>query len=190
MNAADAGTPTFGGDGMWPLRMSLSDRRALKPNPTDPAKICEAFRVVLTYTLSEAFGLIVEESYWAGWKIGEFLAPRSTQGPIMLPLQVRQELLDSTFSAALELSETADRSAIAIPSDEMPRLHADLADWAAVLAETVTSCYQLRPIDESAFYGQMTGLLRELGVGDESNPRPARYLPNAVRERLTRTPLT
>jgi hypothetical protein len=44
--------------------------------------------------------------------------------------------------------------------------------------------YRLRPLEESALHGQITGLLRELGVGDPANPRGSRYLPTVVRHRL------
>jgi hypothetical protein len=53
----------------------------------------------------------------------------------------------------------------------------------ALLGPVFTS-YSLRPLLEDSMRGQLSGLLRELGVGDPSNPRGALFLPNDLRMQI------
>lgn len=160
-----------------------ADQRAATANPADPAVTARAFRTVLTYTIADVFGLLVEETLWTGYHLDDILRPLAKYTPHRLPIAVRRELLERVYSDALSAAEKRDSDAVALPADPAT-MSADIVVWAAVLSETVTQSYRLRPMDESTILGRITGLLRELGVGDPANPRGARYLPNNVRQRL------
>lgn len=163
-----------------------SNVRASTQAPNDPALIARAFRTVLAYTITDAFACTVEESLWVRHHLNEIVQPLTTLTPQAMPLAVRRELMEHSYSELFTRADTSEEEAIALPADPETN-NADLADWAGVLTETVSECYTLRPMVESAMYGQITGLLRELGVGDPMNPRGARYLPAAVRHRLSRS---
>jgi hypothetical protein len=150
-------------------------------NPPDPAVTVAALRTVMLYSIGDPFGLLPEEILWTGFYLDKILAPLQGRDPGDVPLAVRREMLDGTYSQILTRMERRG-TAPPVFDPDVPR--ADINDWAAVLMASVTQCYSLRPMDESSMHGQLVGLLRELGVGDPSNPRGARYLPNDVRYRL------
>jgi hypothetical protein len=183
MIVTDGGRPHVADNGGRGSASRLADARAASATPSDTGATADAFRVVLTYTITDAFALTVEESLWVSYHLTGVLQPLRRMVPSRLPLAVRHELLEQTYSERMNTFETRDHDSVALPAD--PEVTAaDLDDWAIVIAETVTSCYPLRPITESGMYGQITGLLRELGVGHPTNPRAARYLPNAVKTRI------
>jgi len=163
-----------------------ANMRASTQAPTDPALIARAFRTVLAYTITDAFACTVEESLWVRHHLGEIVEPLTTMQPHAMPLAVRRELMEHSYSDLFDRADTSEYEATALPADA-ETTNAALDDWAGVLTETISECYTLRPMVESATYGKITGLLRELGVGDPMNPRAARYLPAAVRSRIART---
>jgi hypothetical protein len=160
-----------------------AEARVVRENPDGAVEPLVALRTVVLYTVTDAFGLVVEEVMWAGYHLDRVLAPLLGKAPQMVPLAVRQEMLEGTYSAALETLESRDGQGASAAYDPQV-VHATIQDWAGVIMQMITTCYPLRPMDESSMHGQIVGLLRELGVSDPSNPRPARYLPNDVRHRL------
>jgi hypothetical protein len=157
--------------------------RATRENPDGAVEPLVALRTVVLWTVTDAFGLVVEEVMWTGYHLDRILAPLLGKEPQMVPLAVRQEMLEGNYTAALDNLESRDGQDAAAAYDPQV-VHATIQDWAGVIMQMVTTCYPLRPMDESAMHGQVVGLLRELGVSDPTNPRPARYLPNDVRHRL------
>lgn len=162
-----------------------ANMRAATSTPDDPALVARAFRTVLAYTITDAFACSVEESLWVRHHLNEIVEPLTTIKAHTMPLSVRRELMERSYSDLFDRADTADGSAIALPADANTT-NASLDDWTGALSETITQCYSLRPMTESAIYGQINGLLREIGVGDPVNPRGARYLPAAIRARLPR----
>jgi hypothetical protein len=158
-----------------------AEARGATPNPTDAAAAVTALRTVLLYSIATPFALVPEEIMWAGYHLDKILAPLKGKTAEIVPLAVRQEMLTGHYSTALEAAEQKQSAAAVFDSSVK---QGDLNDWAAVLISTITQCYTLRPMEESAMHGQLVGLLRELGVGDPVNPRGARFLPNDVRHRL------
>lgn len=159
------------------------EARAGKVNPAGAMAPLTALRTVILYTFTDAFGLVAEESMWTGYHLDDILAPLLTREPSVVPLSVRQEMLEGTYTRALEMIEARDdRSGGAAYDADATR--ADVNDWAGVTMQMISECYQMRQLEESAMHGKIVGLLRELGVDDPTNPRPSRYLPNDVRHRL------
>lgn len=170
-------------EGPGPVRKT--EARAARTNPEGAQAPLIALRTVILFTFTDAFGLVPEESMWVAYHLDEVLAPLLSKRPGNVPLAVRQEMLEGNYSAALNrIEERDDRFAAGVFDPAAKR--ATATDWAAVTMQMISECYQLRPLDESAMTGQIVGLLRELGVDDPKNPRPARYLPNDVRHRLNR----
>lgn len=174
-------------DPTQPAPVRQAEARAGKVNPAGAMAPLTALRTVVLYTFTDAFGLVAEEAMWAGYHLDDILAPLLSREPDVVPLSVRQEMLEGTYTRALELIEARDdRSGGATWDAET--IHANVNDWAGVTMQMISECYQMRPLEESAMHGKIVGLLRELGVDDPKNPRPARYLPNDVRHRLNHKP--
>lgn len=161
-----------------------TETRAVRHNPAGAMAPAEALRTVILYTWADAFGLVAEEVMWAGFHLDDILAPLLDKKPGNVPLPVRQEMLEGNYTRALERIEARDDRGGNTVWDPHAT-HATVHDWAAVAMAMVSECYRgLRPLEESAMHGKIVGLLRELGVDDPTNPRPARYLPNDIRHRL------
>ncbi|MGV8847840.1 MAG: hypothetical protein ACOH1Y_16575 [Propionicimonas sp.] len=165
------------------LRSTNAEGHTVQVNPGAGDVRLNALRTVMLYTITDVFALVVEESMWAGYHLDRILAPLMEQKPRMVPLPVRQEMLNGAYSRELNDLETRVAGMVAIGQDPSTT-SADLNDWAGVLVDAIGQMYQLRPMEESALQGQIIGLLRELGVGDPTSPRGSRYLPTVVRHRL------
>ena len=165
------------------MRAANAEGHTLRVNPGSGDVRLAALRTVMLYTITDVFALVVEESIWAGYHLDRILAPLMDQKPRMVPLPVRQEMLNGAYSRELNDLETRASAIVAIGQDPLTA-SADLNDWAGVLVDAVGQTYRLRPMEESALQGQIIGLLRELGVGNPENPRGSRYLPTVVRHRL------
>lgn len=159
------------------------DARAAMPNPPSAAAHCIALRTVLLHLITDTFDLRPEETLWVGWQLDKACHPLASVMPHTVPLAVRQEMLDGTYSRLLELRERARKARGQVWFDSAV-LHASPEEWAEALMAPITHCYSLRPLTESAMYGHILGMLRELGVGDAVSPRGATHLPMDVRQRL------
>lgn len=164
-----------------PIRRSES--RAAQENPDGTIAPLEGLRTVLLWTITDAFGLVAEEIMWTGYHLDEILAPLMSHTPTNVPLTVRHEMLDGFYTRELDAIEARDDRTLAGFWDSNAT-HATVSDWAGVTMQMISECYQMRPLEESTMHGKIVGLLRELGVDNAKNPRPARYLPNDVRHRL------
>lgn len=162
-----------------------SEERFAARNPEGTYAPLEALRTVILWTFTDAFGLVTEETMWAGYHLDQILAPLMDKKPRQVTLAVRQEMHDGTYTRALAAIEARDdRTGGVVYDPEAAK--ASVNDWAAVVLQMVTECYQIRPMEESAMHGQIVGLLRDLGIDHPQNPRAARYLPNDVLYRLRR----
>lgn len=150
---------------------------------TENEKSAKAFRTVLAYMISDAFALSTNESLWMRRHLSETLSPLDTMTPTRLPIAVRKELFEKSYSKAQNMSDLSSLPSMALMYDGKTT-SASLADWTGVLVETLNNCYSFRPMIESVVYGQVNAILREIGIGDPVNPRGSRYLPNAVKSRL------
>lgn len=158
-----------------------AEARAVAENPEGTAAPLAALRTVLLYSIAAPFSLLPEEVFWVNFHLEKVLAPLVGKQPEVVPLAVRQEMLEGTYSQALDAIE---EQAVPVGIVDPQAATAEINDWVAVLMGTITQCYTLRPIEESAMHGRLIGLLRELGVSDPQNPRGAVFLPNDVRHRL------
>ena len=160
-----------------------AEARAVQTNPAGALAPLDGLRTVILFTVADAFGLVPEETMWVGYHLDDILSPLMGRTPGSVPLAVRQEMLEGNYTRELNLIDARDNRAATAVWDPNA-VHATVNDWAAVTMQMITECYQMRPLEESAMHGKIVGLLRELGVDDPKNPRPARYLPNDVRHRL------
>ena len=122
---------------------------------------------------------------WAGFHLDQIFEPLAMKTPRNVPLSVRQEMLNGTYTSALRTMEKKNDRSGGVPFDPEAK-QATAHDWAAVVTAMITECYTIRPLEESSINGRLVGLLRELGVDDPENPRAARYLPNDIRHRLNK----
>jgi hypothetical protein len=159
-----------------------AERRHLAVTPDDPGASLHALRAVIQFTITDALGLLPEESMWLGYHLDIALSPLVGQAPEMVTIAMRQEMLTRAYSRKLQELESVQPAAP--QSRQADTAYATAADWAGVVMESITHCYQLRPLTESTMHGQIVGLFRELGVDQRPNPRGTRYLPSDLRDRL------
>lgn len=160
-----------------PTRISLPD-----PALVSDSKVAHAAAVrnVVLQIMVEAFDLYTTESMWLSYHLDKLFAPLLTQLPHTVPLAVRQEMLNGTYSRLLELRNRAKMLRGQVTYDSNV-LQASAEEWTEALISPIISCYSLRPLTESSMRGQMLGLLKELGVGNLDNPRGATFLPSDLR---------
>lgn len=160
--------------------LAAADKRSTLPNPDSLVAHATAMRTVMLYRLVEAFDLRPEESMWAGYHLDKVCEPLMTLRPSNVPMAVRQEMLDGSYSKLLELRERVSMARSQTTYDHSIT-HASAEEWAEALIEPVFHSYDLRPILESQILGQIVGMLRELGVDDKNDPRGATFLPKELR---------
>lgn len=158
-----------------------STKGKVSPN-VSPQQTCSAMRTVITYTITDVFDLTQEEALWLSYHIKNILEPFEKMKPKAVPIPVTQELLTRQYSNHLLARESGTYA-----SKDANIEDTHLSDWVEIIMEMVSSCYQpMRPLLEASVRGQISGVLTELGVGIEKNPRGALYLPNAVRFNLAK----
>lgn len=157
-----------------------TDTRTIEHQPEQVAK---AARSVVLYTLTDCFALLPEEILWAGYHLDVAFSPFARTAATKVPAAVRRELLDRRFSEALSRAEAAAEHHTPRTQDDAALAGSEM-DWAAVLMQTLTQMWPMRPMAEAVMHGQIVGLLRELGVGATPASRAARYLPNDLRHHL------
>ena len=159
------------------------EERYRRVNPDSRVAHAAAARTVILQVVSEAFDLYDEEEMWLGYHLDNVLAPLLDVLPHTVPLAMRQEMLDGTYSRQLELRGRAKLLRGQAKYDSGV-LNATVADWVEALLGPIFMSYRLRPLVEDSIRGQLAGLLRELGVGNAKNPRGALFLPNDLRMQL------
>lgn len=160
--------------------LAAADKRSTLPNPDSLIAHAAAMRTVMLYRLVEAFDLRPEESMWAGYHLDKVCEPLMTLRPSNVPMAVRQEMLDGSYTRLLELRERVTLARSQTTYDHTI-MHASVDEWAEALLEPIFHSYELRPIIESQMVGQIIGMLRELGVDDKEDPRGATFLPKELR---------
>jgi hypothetical protein len=174
--ATDAPPPGFN-----PVPVAHHTRATVHENST--IAHASGFRTVFLYLLADAFDLTDSEILWAGYHLDTIFAPLLDQAPHAVPLAVKREVFDGTYTRLMELRSRA-RLSRADTTHDPNVLQATADEWADMVMEQVTSCYSLRPITESAMRGHLIGLLTELGVGTPDNPRGATFLPTDLRLKI------
>lgn len=150
------------------------------PRPSTNTEYASAFATVLLQVLTDAFDLHDTEHMWVGYHLDRILEPLRSSTPHAIPVPVRQELNDGTYSRLLELRHRA-RALRGQAAFNPAVLHATRDEWATALLAPVFHSYRLRPMTESSMNGALVGMLAELGVGDPRNPRGSLYLPADLR---------
>lgn len=161
---------------------NVGERNAATPHAPDPDLALKALKTVLTFTVTDIFGLVPEEMFWFKYNLTNVCAPLQNKTPHMVPLMVRHELLTGYYANRLDEFERSDRR----EGDTFDRrtAQATAQEWGTALAQTITASYRLSNFEEAAIQGKIVAMLRELGVSDPVNPRSSRYIPNDVRHLL------
>lgn len=150
-------------------------------NSYSPPQVAAALRTIITYTITDVFDLTPEETLWASYHINEMLKPFENMVPKSVPIAVTQELASREYSSRLSQKNNGSFNDVANNNIE----NASLEDWVSIFMDMITqSYYPLRPMIEATIRGRISGLLLELGIGAQHNPRGTLYLPNAVRYML------
>lgn len=151
-------------------------------NPESNVAHASAFRTVFLYNLATAFELTQDEILWTGYRLDQIFASLLEHRPASVPVAVRQEMLDRSYTRLLAAQTNPERTAR--PTVSSPTvLTADLGAWADALIDTISTSYALLPVTEAEMQVQVVHLLADLGVGEPSH-RAATYLPNELRARL------
>lgn len=138
-----------------------------------------AIATVVTYTLTDAFDLVAEESIWVGWHVQEILQPLKNEHPEGLQVAVKQELETFVYSNAL-FERSQNIGAVHTQNEKIK--YASKDDWTEAITEIIFASYpDLRPMLHARIVGSISGLLEELGVTNGKNSRASLYLPNALR---------
>lgn len=155
----------------------------LDVNPESAAAHATAMRTVLLYLISDAFALNGEEQIWAGWALDDVCAELLGDRPHTVPLPVRQEMISGAYSRLLEMR--AKQAFVRNDNVYDNRVvHATVDEWANALMVPIQASYSLSPFAEAHMREKVRILLSDLGVGNESNPRGATYLPTELRYRV------
>lgn len=165
----------------------LGELSCSRENPTSKAATVAAFRTVTLHTIADAFDLHWQETAIVGYRLDEILSPLLALHPAQVPVAVRREMLDHTYTQALDKRQSRTVSTVPQVGDGRV-LNATIEEWAEILLLPVFASYALSPVAESRMHFELLQLLRQLGVGDERNPRPAMYLPTDLRLRLMSRP--
>lgn len=157
--------------------------RGMHRNPESAAAHAAALRAVLQHLVVDTFDLAEEETLWVGFRLDQILAPLLDLKPHIVPFAVRQEMLDGSYTRLLTLRSKAHlvRGQAATPGRVVS---VPLATWADAVMNPIVRSYSLRPMVEAEMAAQVQVMLRDLGVGDPTNPRAATHLPSDVRERI------
>lgn len=138
-----------------------------------------AIATVVTYTLTDAFDLVAEESIWVGWHIQEILAPLRDEHASCLQVAVKKEL--DTFVYSNALFERGQNKGAHHPQADKVK-YASLDDWTEAMTEIIFASYpDLRPMTKARIIGSISGLLNELGLTNDRYSRASLYLPTALR---------
>lgn len=151
------------------------DTGAMETPDTD---VVVALRAVLTYTLTDAFALVSDESFWLGYELKTLLIPLKGNETLVVPLSVRQEMLGGAASAALERLHQKDTQYLPV---DPKAVRATASQWAEVVMSMVNICFTVTPMVGIEMQARLVAMLHELGIDDPKTPRPSRYLPNDVR---------
>lgn len=151
-------------------------------NPDSTVAHAAAFRTVFLYNLANAFELTHEEVLWTGYRLDQIFAGLLESRPHSVPVAVRQEMLDGSYTRLLAGHINPDRAPRPMAAQGTV-LTADLDHWGDALMDSITTSYALHPVQEAEMRVQVVHLLADLGVGEPSH-RAATYLPNELRSRL------
>lgn len=138
--------------------------------------VMNAVKTVMLFTIADVFDLEEHEVDWTDYHLRLALESFESADIISLPSPVRDEILSSEYSARL-----ANRTHAHPRASDSTAAEADAVDWATVLGNIAVETFKCRPIVGGGFVGRVSGILRELGVGNPQTPRASRYLPTAVR---------
>lgn len=167
--------------GYTPLaRPALSTR----PNPDSAIAHAEALRRVLLYLIVDSFDLHDEEVVWVGHALDDVSGLVADLPVRQVPLAVRQEMLNGTYSRLFDLrasARSAARGHQPTGADTAP-----LDVWVDTLAGSVAASYDLPALVEARIRTIMDNILQQLGVGAVDQPRVASHLPTELRFRLNR----
>lgn len=151
-------------------------------NPDSRAATVEALRTVTLYTISDAFDLCWQETSAVSFRLDRIFAPLLDHHPHQVPWAVRREMLDGSFT--LLVSRRQETWGSGGQRFDHQVLHASVEEWTEILLTPIFDSYDLNPVMESRMYFEVLAMLKDLGVGDEKNPRASMYLPTDLRLRL------
>jgi hypothetical protein len=122
---------------------------------------------------------------WASYQLDSALAPLVSAHPHMVPFAVRLEMLDGAYSRELDLVDSAERHGTRLTGQPaVTPLSADRGTWLETLLMPVMVSYTLSGAAEIELRADLDRILSELGIGDQTNPRPATHLPADLRARI------
>lgn len=167
-------------DGFRPVEIQDT---GISVNPESAIANATAMRVVLLYMLAEAFDLRSEEQVWAGWALDDACSSLIDHKPHTVPLSVRQEMLNGTYSRMLELRAKPGPLRNMNVYDTRV-VHADAGEWADALVAPIQASYVLPPFKEIEIRALLVTLLLDLGIDNPTNPRGANHLPTELRHKV------
>lgn len=145
----------------------------------DTRNVAKAYKAVVNATLVDVFCLQDEESLWVNYHLDKVIEMTKDADIKSLPVAVEDELETGIYSKTLFLGNTPSPT---VSNTDIPQ--ASLEDWTAIFTDMIAEGYRLNSISQAGISAIISTMLSELGVGDTTTPRGARYLPNTIRWRL------
>lgn len=160
-------------------RVFSPNRVIVSPLEFTNDQILRAARTVIVYSISDIWDLEEYETMWVSYHTEKALSQFAGLHSHSMSASVKYELLSGEYSRRLN-TEPRPGFTGAHRANKKVR-QASVQEWAQMLSDVVTQCYDVRPMIIAALHGQLSGILVELGVGNVSDPRASLYLPSAIR---------
>jgi hypothetical protein len=170
--------------------MNQPDRRSVTDVKASPSGYEDALRVVLTWTVVDAFALTTLETVWFSRQVTKIIsdANKNNKFPTMVPLAVRQELFDRAYSRFLSDWEAQDSDPAVFAKGALGQtVEALPTEWADALSDVIETVYPTTPVEAVGRSAALSNTLTLIGVGGP-RPRAARYLPNVLRVLVNQRP--
>lgn len=151
----------------------------MKHKSYTPDEIRKAYKSVITGLLKDIFALAPEECLWADYYLGQAMDLTKDSLIKDAPIAVEDELTTHKYSNNIFL-----QNPIQAKQANENIIQASLEDWTEIFSEMIAEGFDTDTITHSGIYAIVKSLMSSLGVGNETNPRGANYLPNAIRWKL------
>lgn len=151
---------------------------------SDAEKTVSALANVINYIITDAFELTPEESIWVSRLLHTALDPLKKIIPTATLGAVKQEMNTGEYSLQMFRRNSTPSFTTGTLTDHYGKNapQASATDWTEGICQIILDSYpELRPTIKSRVIGSVHGVFAELGVTDEENSRPSRYLPTSIR---------
>lgn len=164
------------------MNASLSASSAL-----DPDEVLAAFAVVVRRTMIDAFQCTPEEALWLEVRLDDAFDVLGALPAAAVPAAVRHELATAASQQACDavVAGTVGHT----PKHARPGVvSAEMGDWVSAIMGQIRRTWDVPASVDLRLTADLSAVLADLGVGNETNPREQAYLPTEVVAVMARRP--